>query len=199
MSKLSYTIPAMAMLAMVVAGCFKEPIPAYKTVPADHRIYLSDKALEHFPQVNPKADYLNLDRNKLKDITGAEKLVYLKWLRLNNNALSSLPDISALKNLRRIYLRGNLFAEVPPGLNNLPSLTDVELSKNPIREVPEWFVKKTGLKNVSLNGTLISKLPDDLSGWKSLQSLQLGDTPICNNPAEMARIREQLKDVAIIF
>ena len=187
------------MLVMAVAGCYKEPVPSYKLVPADHRIYLSGRGLESFPVVNRNADYLNLDRNRLGDVTGVEKLVGLKWLRLNNNLLSSLPDISGLTKLRRIYLKGNLFKEVPEQLKNLPSLTDVELSDNPITQVPAWLVKKGGLKNVSFNGTLISKLPDDLSGWKSLHMLQLGNTPVGNDPAEMARIRKQLKDVSIIF
>ena len=184
-------------LAALSAGCFNEPEPAYKTVPAENRVYLSDKALKVFPQVTPTADYLNLDRNELTDITGVEKLTALKWLRLNNNQLEKLPDLKALTSLRRIYLKNNRFSEVPETLKDLPALTDIELSGNPIKEVPEWLAKKEGLKNLSFNRTQITKLPADLSAWKSLKSLQLGDLRM---PAEeMARIRSALENVAIVF
>ena len=82
-------------------------------------------------------------------------------------------------------------------LKALPSLTDVDLSENPISEVPEWFVKMEGLENVSLSSTKVKSLPDDLGAWKGLVSLQLGGLDL---PAkEMARIRAALPGVAIVF
>ena len=33
------------LLASSLAGCFNEPETAYKSVPAENRVYLSDKAL----------------------------------------------------------------------------------------------------------------------------------------------------------
>ena len=184
-------------IILLLSGCFNEPEPAYKSVPAENRVYLSDKGLKAFPQVNAQADYLNLDRNQLEKADGVEKLTALKWLRLNDNRLTALPDLKALVNLRRIYLKNNRFAAVPETLKDLPALTDVELSGNPIKEVPDWLVKKAGLKNVSLSRTQIAKLPEDLSGWGALQSLQLGELRL--SAEEMARIRKALPNVAIVF
>ena len=184
-------------IILLLSGCFNEPEPAYKSVPAENRVYLSDKGLKAFPQVNAQADYLNLDRNQLEKADGVEKLTALKWLRLNDNRLTALPDLKALVNLRRIYLKNNRFATVPETLKDLPALTDVELSGNPIKEVPDWLVKKAGLKNVSLSRTQIAKLPEDLSGWGALQSLQLGELRL--SAEEMARIRKALPNVAIVF
>ena len=193
------TLNVMTLAAALVAaqGCFNEPEPAYKSVPAENRVYLSDKALKAFPTVNANADYLNLDRNQLEKVDGVEKLVNLKWLRLNDNRLAALPDLKALAKLRRIYLKNNRLDKVPETLKDLPSLTDVELSGNPIREIPDWFAQKTGLKNVSLSRTMITRLPADLSGWASLQSLQLGELRL--SAEEMARIRKALPNVAIVF
>ena len=128
---------------------------------------------------------------------GVEKLSELKWLRLNENKLTSLPDLSALKNLRRIYLRDNRLTAVPETLKDLSALTDIELSGNPIKTVPNWLAEKRGLENVSLNRTQITALPEDLSAWKGLKSLQLGELDL--PAAEMARIRAALPDVAIVF
>ena len=183
--------------AVAVTGCFNEPEPAYKSVPAENRVYLSDKGLKAVPEVNPKADYLNLDRNELTNVSAVAALTELKWLRLNDNKLAALPDLKALVNLRRIYLKGNRFTSVPETLKDLPALTDVDLSLNPIKEVPAWLAEKQGFKNLSFSRTMVTKLPENLDAWKSLQSLQLGDLSI--SPEEMARIRKALPNVAIVF
>ena len=185
------------LAALCAAGCFNEPEPAYKSVPAENRVYLSDKGLKTVPAVNAKADYLNLDRNQLEKADGVERLTELKWLRLNDNKLAALPDLKGLVNLRRIYLRNNKFAAVPETLKDLPALTDIDLSGNPIKEVPAWLAEKKGLKNLSFSRTQVSKLPENLEQWKTLQCLQLGDLNI--PAAEMARIRKALPKVAIVF
>ena len=185
------------LVALCATGCFNEPEPAYKSVPAENRVYLNDKSLKAVPEVNPRADYLNLDRNELTNVSAVASLRELKWLRLNDNKLAALPDLKALVNLRRIYLKGNRFTDVPETLKDLPALTDVDLSVNPIKEVPTWLAEKKGLKNLSFSRTMVTKLPENLDAWKSLQSLQLGDLSI--SPEEMARIRKALPNVAIVF
>lgn len=187
------------VLLLGVTGCFNEPEPAYKSVPAESRLYLSDGSLGDLRATDlaKVGDYLNLDRNALTNVDPVATLTGLKWLRLNDNRLSALPDLKELVNLRRIYLRDNRFATVPETLKDLPSLTDIELSGNPIKEIPAWLAAKKGLKNLSFNRTQITKLPDDLSAWATLQSLQLGDLNL--SAAEMARIRVALPKVAIGF
>ena len=195
---------ALATAALAaVQGCFDEPTPACRTVPEGARVYLQDRSLKnlasHRDALKPDlVDYVNLDRNEI-EVFPQElvALTGLKWLRLNNNRLSTLPDISGLAALRRIYLRGNRFSEVPEALKSLPSLTDVDLSQNPVSEVPQWLVDKKGLENVSLSETLVKKLPEDLGGWKTLTSLQLGGLKL--SAGEMARIRAALPKVAIVF
>ena len=191
------TLTLLATALAAVAGCFNEPEPASKTVPAENRVYLSDKGLKSVPAVNPQADYLNLDRNQLTNVADVAKLVNLKWLRLNDNQLTALPDLKGLVNLRRIYLKGNRFTTVPETLKDLPALTDVDLSSNPLKEVPQWLAEKKGLKGLSFTRTQITKLPDNLEAWESLQQLQLGELNF--SPEEMARIRKALPDVAIVF
>ena len=196
------------LVALCATGCFNEPEPAYKSVPAENRVYLNDKGLKDLSScaalksgkdsASPlNIDYVNLDRNQLTNVDAVAKLEGLKWLRLNDNQLSALPDLKGLVKLRRIYLRNNRFAAVPETLKDLPSLTDVDLSGNPIKGVPQWLAEKKGLKNLSFSRTQLSKLPDDLAAWKTLQRLELGDLNI--PAAEMARIRSALPNVAIVF
>lgn len=191
-----------AALCAAVGGCFNEPTPAYKTVPAEARVYLKEMSLGDLKGQAAvlKADvvdYLNLDRNQLTNVDEVASLSGLKWLRLNDNRLASLPDISKLSALRRIYLKNNRFTSVPEQLKDLPSLTDIELSGNPIKEVPDWLATKNGLKNLSFTHTRITRLPENLNAWKTLHTLQLGE--LAMSAAEMARIRKALPDVAIVF
>lgn len=196
----------LATALVAVAGCFNEPEPAYKTVPPEQRVYLQDRGITNWVQQVATAfktdvaaiDYLNLDRNALSDVAGVEKLTGLKWLRLNSNRLSKLPDLGGLVELRRIYLRDNAFKVVPASLEALPKLTDIDLSGNPILEIPAWLGRKSGLENLSFSRTRIVRLPEDISAWRSLKSLQLGDLNLSAD--EMARIRKELgPDVAIVF
>ena len=193
----------MVALALAAAGCFNEPTPATVTVPEGARLYLQDRALRDLSScrelLKPElVDYVNLDRNEIETFPGElTTLVGLKWLRLNSNRLSDLPDLSKLVSLRRIYLRDNRFEKVPQTLKDLPSLTDIDLSGNPLSEIPVWLAEKKGLENLSFSGTRIKNLPDDISAWRSLKSLQLGDLDL--SAAEMARIRSALPHTAIVF
>ena len=222
MKRLGRQLASVVGLAVLV-GCFNEPEPAYKTVPAETRVYLNDTSLQKLTVeallkegrifVAPggmtnlssrvqkldvaSLDYLNLDRNKLTDVNELSSFVGLKWLRLNDNQLTALPDLKGLVKLQRIYLKGNRVTAVPETLKDLPTLTDVDLSFNPLKEVPQWLAEKKGLKGLSFTRTQITKLPDNLEAWESLQQLQLGELNL--SPEEMARIRKALPDVAIVF
>ena len=180
-------ILAVALLA--AAGCFNEPEPAYKSVPAENRVYLSDKGLVDLAgeaealKAGAAIDYVNLDRNRLETFPAElAALTGLKWLRLNDNRLSELPDLGALVNLRRIYLRGNRFAAVPETLK---------------AEIPDWLAAKKGLQALSFTRTQVTQLPADLTAWRSLKQLQLGDLKLSAD--ERARIRAALPGTAIVF
>ena len=195
---------ALFVCLLLLVGCFKEPTPGYKVLPEGSQVYLSGKGLKDLSSesnalaLGDKINYLNLDRNAFETLPSEiPSLTGLKWLRLNENKLSSLPDLSSLTQLRRIYLRGNRFTSVPETLKDLPSLTDIELSENSITEIPAWLAQKTGLENLSFNRTQIRKLPDDISAWRSLHSLQLGGLSLPLE--EMKRIRAALPDTAIVF
>ena len=202
--RLSRTAAALAA-AVALAGCFDEPVPAEKTVPPEARVYLQDRKLKDLSSCKAlfaKAetiDYVNLDRNELEKFPEElATLKSLKWLRLNSNRLSSLPDLSALVSLRRIYLSHNRFDKVPETLSKLPSLTDIDLSNNPISEIPDWLAAKTGLESLNFSGTGVKALPKDLSAWKdSLILLRLGDLKLA--PEEMSRIRTALPGTTVAF
>ena len=214
--------------SICLCGCFKEPRPAYETVPAETQVYLKEKGLEDLttealmkdgvvyvggPEAQPtnlasqvstldpaSLTYLNLDYNELTNVDALVSFTGLKWLRLNNNRLESLPDLSGLASLRRLYLRDNALASVPEFLRpeNLPELDTLDLSGNPIAAVPDWLAQRKGLRHLSLSDTAVTALPKDLSAWQSLKSLQLGGLRL-GSLEELKRIRAALPDTAVVF
>lgn len=214
--------------SICLCGCFKEPRPAYETVPTETQVYLKEKGLEVLttealmkdgvvyvggPEAQPtnlasqvstldpaSLTYLNLDYNELTNVDALVSFTGLKWLRLNNNRLESLPDLSGLASLRRLYLRDNALASVPEFLRpeNLPELDTLDLSGNPIAAVPDWLAQRKGLRHLSLSDTAVTALPKDLSAWQSLKSLQLGGLRL-GSLEELKRIRAALPDTAVVF
>jgi Leucine-rich repeat (LRR) protein len=182
----------------------------YKTIPSAvfkltnlKQLYFAYNELETLPSdmANLKElEYLNLDGNRL--VTLGENLAPLtniRWLRLNGNRLKDLPQsISAMASLQRIYLKNNRMKEVPECLKGMQLLEDISLDGNvAITEIPDWVVELPSLHNLSFSGCGIKKLPDDIGGFKKLKSLNLSACPI--SVEEMARIREALPKVAIVF
>lgn len=56
---------------------------------------------------------------------------------MGNNKLSSLPDeLSQLKNLEVLWAPCNYITDIPPVLSALKRLTQLNLSRNQIKNVP---------------------------------------------------------------
>ena len=221
---IKHVITLMSLGAVLaLGGCYQEPVSAEKSVPPEHRVYLKNLRLETLrvqdvyehgkvfgggwtnlssivSEFKPESlDYLNLDHNILTNVSEIGAFKSLKWLRLNNNRLSELPDLSALAaSLKRIYLSGNRFTEVPEALSVLKNLTDIDLSGNPISQIPEWLSQMENLEHLSFSRTKIKSLPEDLSKWTSLRTLQLGELEDLAKD-EMERIRKALPRTAVVF
>ena len=186
--KKSSSILALAAALLAVAGCFDEPVPASRTVPAENRIWLTEKGLADLSAqtLAPAADYLNLDRNQLTNVAPVAALKALKWLRLNDNRLEQLPDLKGLSNLRRIYLKNNRFKAVPETLKDLPQLTDIELSGNPIGAIFAQQVRFSSGKNVLGEPVDVRAYVADLRESERRRDLRLkelaarcGPCPVC--------------------
>lgn len=219
-------LPSLALAAVLAAaGCFREPTPADATVDPNTRVYMKDAGLVEFSvnavrekgrvflgdekgwanlldrveSFDPASlDYLNLDYNALTNVDALAAFTGLRWLRLNENKLKTLPDFSGMKSLRSLHVRDNELTEVPATVGDLPELAVLDLSGNPISEIPEWFAKKEGMEHLSLSRTHLKRLPDDISAWKSLKSLQLGGLRL-ESIDELKRIRAALPDTAVVF
>ena len=165
------------------------------------RLYLTGCGLTEFPASvvgAKKLVYLNLDRNRVQTLP--EQLpACLRWLRLNGNGLTSVPEaIGGLKDLRRIYLNDNSLASLPASFAALEALEDVALANNRLEAFPEALVGLPALRNLDLRGNAgITALPANVGDMKALRTLTLAG---CRIPKEERdRIRQALPECVVNF
>lgn len=98
-------------------------------------------------------------------------------LDLGNQELTDLnKQIKMLSILERLILDSNKFTEVPAIIFEMPKLSSVDLSANPITELPEQLSSST-LYKLDLSNTQIQQIPPD---FKTKVNLILDDNPIEN-------------------
>ncbi|XP_053801832.1 malignant fibrous histiocytoma-amplified sequence 1-like [Vidua chalybeata] len=122
---------------------------------------------------NSMLESLDLDRNKLRRITG----------------------ISKLCNLKRLLLSKNEFVEFPNEIQSLVCLERLELNQNQIWIIPEGvFSHLPWLKHLQLNNNRLCALPRDLAACRgSLQYLNISNNLFCTFPQpvlQLARLQE---------
>lgn len=167
------------------------------------KLYLRDCGITDFPKevsALPALTYLNLDRNKIS-VLPDEMPVTLRWIRLNANELSSIPDgVGKMVFLQRIYLRNNRLTSLPHGLAGCTLLEDIDLAQNHFEEFPKVLAKLPKLRNVDLTGNrkIVALPPDDvLKEMKALRTLRLVGCPIPTEERE--RIRAALDSACVIL
>uniref|UniRef100_A0A8C3MZ62 Uncharacterized protein n=1 Tax=Geospiza parvula TaxID=87175 RepID=A0A8C3MZ62_GEOPR len=85
-------------------------------------------------------------------------------LDLDRNKLRSITGISKLCNLKKLILSKNEFVDFPNEIQSLVCLERLELNQNQIRIIPEGvFSHLPRLKHLRLNNNRLCALPRDLA------------------------------------
>lgn len=140
---------------------------------------LDSRVLEHAP----KLVYLNLDHNNFSDLNGSVSALkvatQLTELHLSNNKLGSIPKelFLSLKNLKALYLQGNLISIIPSHLGLVGgSLQRLNIANNSLVELNEpSFMGMKALRslNISHNNDLKLIRKNTFSKLENLESLDV--------------------------
>ena len=125
------------------------------------------------------------------DFTGAipteiALLTSLTWIKLEDNALTSLPtEIGLLTNLKYLYLTGNdIVGAIPTEIGALTELVDLAANDNQLSSVPSQLGSlRTTLRVLRLNNNAIAALPGQLASLTTLRTLQVEDNLLTGLPA----------------
>lgn len=121
----------------------------------NNKITRLPEVLSHMPNLKR----LSLEGNQVKlteqTLTKLNRLRTLTYLNMNKNPLGATPDVSQMSNLRLLLLRDTGITELPEGLQNRAHIEWMDLSKNKIKELPDWLFQKprrfTRVLNLGLN------------------------------------------------
>ncbi|XP_054131028.1 malignant fibrous histiocytoma-amplified sequence 1 homolog isoform X2 [Melozone crissalis] len=179
-----------------------------------HEVNLSTQRLRVLPPSvlsNSMLESLDLDRNKLRSITGISKLCNLKKLILSKNEFVDFPnEIQSLVCLERLELNQNQIQIIPEGvfshlprlkhlrLNNnrlcaLPrdlaacggSLQYLNISNNLFRTFPQPVLQLARLQELRVQNNALRQLPRGLFQGQSLKTFKASGNPLREPPSEV--------------
>ena len=106
-------------------------------------------------------------------------LTNLKTLSLSSNQLTgSIPDLGALTNLEELFLTSNLLTGPIQNLSSLANLTSLDLGSNQLTGTIQGLSALTNLETLSLGSNQLTGSFPDLSALTNLSSLSLGSNQL---------------------
>lgn len=130
-------------------------------------------------------EVLDLHGNQFNMIPSSlENLSSLKTLKLGLNSLEYIPDwIKNIRSLKVLELGGNKsLSNFEEWINFLPSIVELNLYNDDIRELPESIGELDSLEVLILPNNKLKKLPDSFKKLTSLKKVDLSWNDITNIP-----------------
>ncbi|CAB3403082.1 unnamed protein product [Caenorhabditis bovis] len=124
--------------------------------------------------------FLDLSNNKLDMLPPQiRRLTMLQSLNLSNNPLShfqlkQLPSMASL-NVLHMSNTNRTLDNIPPSLDDLHNLRDVDFSENSLPAVPDALFKMRNLRKLNLAGNKIDNLKMTEGDWEHLETLNVSN------------------------
>ncbi|WP_186648396.1 leucine-rich repeat domain-containing protein [Fluviispira vulneris] len=125
-----------------------------------------------------RIEVLDLSNKKIKNIeeyfrSNDIDIQSVNVLNLNHNKIEDITYLSYFKNLRDLLLQDNKISVIPDSFANLTHLQTLDLSNNDITEIPDSFFQLTNLKVLVLNQNKLKWIPGNISQLINLEELYL--------------------------
>ncbi|KAM4779711.1 malignant fibrous histiocytoma-amplified sequence 1 homolog isoform 1-T1 [Cyanocitta cristata] len=154
-------------------------------------VNLSTQRLRVLPPAvlsNSMLESLDLDRNKLRSITGISKLCNLKKLILSKNEFVDFPsEIQSLVCLERLELNQNQIRIIPEGVfSHLPRLKHLRLNNNRLCALPRDLAACQGsLQYLNISNNLFRTFPQPVLQLAHLQEFHVQNNALRQLPKEL--------------
>lgn len=121
------------------------------------KVYNFDNSrLNQLPPMDKDATNVSLAENRFPNIpSGLSEYKLLDYLNIPKNRIRNLNGIGSLTNLHYLNLSGNRISEIPDEIENLQNLFELDLSNNRIKKVNTGITKLKNLKILNLKGNKI--------------------------------------------
>ncbi|XP_071488184.1 protein flightless-1 homolog [Diadema antillarum] len=136
--------------------------------------------------------YINFSDNKLEIIPPQlRRLTNIQTLILNNNPLlhAQLRQLTSMTQLQTLHLRNTqrTLSNIPPQLDALVNLADVDLSYNDLTSVPDAFYTLSSLKRLNLSNNAVTEL-SVLDSWTRLETLNVARNKLTALPPSLCKL-----------
>jgi internalin A len=201
MKNINY-ISYLCLFFFYIAALFTTEAQTYYTIPDDS---LRKVLIRDYPLLMTADGKLDVAAAKATSqdiildyagITNADGIQFFEStgiLKIRNNKLTSLPQLSYMKNLRRIYINGNMITSIP-NLSALYQLIDLFIGNNKITSI-SGLETITTLQYFNFAGNKVTTVPD-LSALVNLKTLSVGFNPLTTLPDLSPNINLQQLDVS---
>ena len=98
-------------------------------------------------------------------------------------------EIEQLTSLTRLNLRGNRLTSLPAEIGQLTSLTVLDLRSNKLTSVPAEIWQLTSLTVLTLEGNRLTSVPPEIGRLTSLEKLDLFGNELTSLPAEIGQLK----------
>ena len=140
---------------------------------------------------------LYLENNALTSIPDISFCSEMTSLSFTNNALAAFPTtILSLPKLSTLYLSGNKITEVP-NLSSLGNLTVLNVEKNFLTAFPEGLENMANLKQLSLSCNAITSIPDAIANMPNLTTLIIYGNAITVLPESLNSSKLTVLDIGL--
>lgn len=195
-------ISYLCLFCFYIAALFATNAQTYYTIPDDSLrkvlirdypfLMTTDGRLDVALAKDTSLD-LVLDNAGITNADGIQFFESTGILKIRNNKLTSLPQLSSMKGLRRIYINGNKITSIP-NLSALWQLIDLFIGNNKITSI-SGLETLTTLQYFNFAGNNITTIPD-LSLLVNLKTLSVGYNPITVIPDLSKNINLQQLDIS---
>lgn len=138
--------------------------------------------------------FLDLSHNKLDMLPPQiRRLTMLQSLNLSHNPLThfQLKQLPSMTSLTVLHMRNTsrTLDNIPPSLDDLHSLKDVDFAENGLPAVPEAIFKIRNLEKLNLSANKIEKINLADGEWENLRTLNLNDNLLTALPQAIVKLQ----------
>lgn len=115
---------------------------------------------------------LYLENKNIADAEGIQYCTNISGLYMNNNNLSSLPDMSGMAKLANATFDYNNFTEFPTGIVPAPLIARLSLANNPMTSVTPQVSTMIRLVSLNISDCAFTSFPEEVTTISTLETLR---------------------------
>jgi Leucine-rich repeat (LRR) protein len=143
------------LMSLVFKNCSLTYFPTIGDLEKLWDLDLSNNHLSHLDEI-PGVQFLDLEDNLFNYIPMTKKGEKLRFLTMSRNPLKTIGSILFYNNLEGIYFQNTMLTSIPPGIDKLQKLLEIDLSNNKLSHLPTNILNLPHLEHLDIRQNLLS-------------------------------------------